>query len=99
MRVMRTLRYFGLVCCLVVVLAANGAAQSVPIDLGATIPNVRAMAAFAVNDSGHVVGRFNLSPYGPTHGFRWTPTGGSVDLAPGRRSWAFDVSNAGQVVG
>jgi probable HAF family extracellular repeat protein len=96
---MRTLRYAGLVCCLVVVLAATGAAQSVPMDLGATIPNLRVMAAFAVNDSGHVVGRFNLTNYGPTHAFRWTPTGGAIDLAPGRRSWAFDVNNAGQVVG
>jgi len=97
---MRTLGYFGLVCCLVTVLAATGAAQSVPIDLGATIPHLRGtMAALAVNDSGHVVGRFNLSIYGPTHAFLWTPTGGALDLAPGRRSLAFDVNNAGQVVG
>ena len=96
---MRTLRYSGLVCCLVTVLAATGAAQSVPIDLGATIPNLRAMAPFAVNDSGHVVGLFHLSSFGPTHAFRWTPTAGALDLAPGHRSWAFDVNNAGQVVG
>ena len=94
------LRHSG-VFCLISFFAATGAgAQPVAIDIGTTLPaGSNRIVAFAVNDIGHVVGRFYLSTFGPPHAFVWTPAGGALELAPGRRSWAYDVNNAGQVVG
>jgi len=68
-------------------------------DLG-TLPGGDYSSAFAINDSGVVVGTSNTST--STHAFSWTPTQGLRDLgtAPGTNaSSALAINNKGQIVG
>src|SRR5678815_2445060 len=75
-------------------------------DLG-TLDGGTTSIARGINDRGEVVGQNVLPRIGPTepqtHAFLWTPTGGMQDLgALGgglTSSIAFDINNAGQVVG
>ena len=53
---------------------------------------------FAINDSGHVVGRsYTLSD--GNHPFLWTPETGIQDLNPIGAGTAYDINNSGQIVG
>jgi probable HAF family extracellular repeat protein len=68
-------------------------------DLG-TLPGGDYSSAFAINDSGIVVGTSNTST--STHAFSWTPTQGLADLGtlPGANaSSALAINNKGQIVG
>jgi probable HAF family extracellular repeat protein len=68
-------------------------------DLG-TLPGGDYSSAFAINDSGVVVGVSNTST--STHAFTWTPTQGLQDLgtAPGTNaSSALSINNKGQIAG
>lgn len=68
-------------------------------DLG-TLPGGDYSAAFAINDSGVVVGTSNTST--STHAFSWTPAQGLSDLGtlPGvNASSALAVNNQGQIAG
>src|SRR5579864_6448988 len=68
-------------------------------DLG-TLPGGDYSSAFAINDSGIVVGISNTST--STHAFTWTPTQGLRDLgtAPGTNaSSALSINNKGQIAG
>ena len=68
-------------------------------DLG-TLPGGDYSAAFAINDSGVVVGTSNTST--STHAFSWTPTQGLSDLGtlPGANaSSALAINNQGQIAG
>ena len=73
-----------------------------PQMLRALLPVPRGTKANAVNDSGVVVGGL-LNPRDFKHGFRWTPSGGVLDLgdlADGTGySEAHDVNDSGQIVG
>ena len=68
-------------------------------DLG-TLPGGDYSAAYAINDSGVVVGTSNTST--STHAFSWTPTQGLSDLGilPGANaSSALAINNHGQIAG
>lgn len=68
-------------------------------DLG-TLPGGDYSAAFAINDSGVVVGTSNTST--STHAFSWTPAKGLSDLGtlPGANaSAALAINNQGQIAG
>ena len=68
-------------------------------DLG-TLPGGDYSSAFAINDSGIVVGTSNTST--STHAFSWTPAQGLQDLGtlPGANaSSALAINNQGQIVG
>jgi probable HAF family extracellular repeat protein len=68
-------------------------------DLG-TLPGGDYSAAYAINDSGTVVGTSNTST--STHAFSWTPTLGLRDLGtlPGANaSSALAINNQGQIAG
>ena len=68
-------------------------------DLG-TLPGGDYSSAFAINDSGVVVGTSNTST--SSHAFSWTPAQGLRDLGtlPGANaSSAFAVNNQGQIAG
>lgn len=68
-------------------------------DLG-TLPGGDYSAAFAINDSGVVVGTSNTST--STHAFSWTPAQGLSDLGtlPGvNASSALAINNQGQIAG
>jgi len=68
-------------------------------DLG-TLPGGDYSAAFAINDSGMVVGTSNTST--STHAFSWTPTQGLSDLGtlPGANaSSALAINNQGRIAG
>lgn len=68
-------------------------------DLG-TLPGGDYSSAFAINDSGVVVGVSNTST--SAHAFTWTPTQGLRDLgtAPGTNaSSALSINNKGQIAG
>ena len=68
-------------------------------DLG-TLPGGDYSAAFAINDSGVVVGTSNTST--STHGFSWTLAQGLSDLGTlpgGNASSALAINNQGQIVG
>ncbi len=68
-------------------------------DLG-TLPGGDYSSAFAINDSGVVVGTSNMST--STHAFSWTPAQGLQDLGtlPGANaSSALAINNQGQIVG
>jgi len=68
-------------------------------DLG-TLPGGDYSAAFAINDSGIVVGTSNTST--STHAFSWTPTQGLSDLGTlpgGNASSALAINNQGQIAG
>jgi len=68
-------------------------------DLG-TLPGGDYSSAFALNDSGIVVGTSNTST--STHAFSWTPAQGLQDLGtlPGANaSSALAINNQGQIVG
>ena len=68
-------------------------------DLG-TLPGGDYSSAFALNDSGVVVGTSNTST--STHAFSWTPAQGLQDLGtlPGANaSSALAINNQGQIVG
>jgi len=71
--------------------------------LGATDPGFSEGEAYAINDSGMVVGFGRATGGSVTHAFRWTPGGGMQDLGdlPGGLdgSQAYDVNEAGQIVG
>jgi probable HAF family extracellular repeat protein len=58
------------------------------------------IAAYGINDAGHVVGSGTTSPTAQ-HAFLWTPTAGMRDLGTlgGPSSRAYAISNAGHVVG
>jgi probable HAF family extracellular repeat protein len=65
-----------------------------------TLPGGDYSSAFAINDSGIVVGTSNTST--STHAFSWTPTQGLRDLgtAPGTNaSSAMSINNKGQIAG
>jgi probable HAF family extracellular repeat protein len=70
----------------------------VDLTLGGSVSN-----AWAVNDSGQVVGQSNTAgdPGCCPHAFSWTQSGGIVDLGTlgGRESKAWAVNDSGQVVG
>jgi len=92
---------FVLPALLLTVLAAGplfAAAPSYTItDLGSLGGN---SVARAVNEFGQVVGTYEPS-LGKTCAFLWTPQGGLLDL-PGRggdNTFAYDINNAGQIVG
>ena len=78
---------------------AAAAQPWVATDIGAT-HGVTTSVAYAVSDTGQVVGRYTTAG-GETHAFSWTRSGGFVDLGTlgGTYSAAFGVNNAGQVVG
>jgi probable HAF family extracellular repeat protein len=68
-------------------------------DLG-TLPGGDYSSAFAINDSGVVVGTSNIST--SMHGFSWTASHGLRDLGtlPGATaSSAFSINNRGQIAG
>jgi probable HAF family extracellular repeat protein len=68
-------------------------------DLG-TLPGGDYSSAFAINDSGIVVGTSNTST--SSHAFSWTPTEGLHDLGtlPGSNaSSAFSINNQGEIAG
>ncbi|HXA83460.1 MAG TPA: HAF repeat-containing protein [Candidatus Dormibacteraeota bacterium] len=68
-------------------------------DLG-TLPGGDYSSAFAINDSGVVVGTSNTST--SSHAFSWTPAQGLRDLGtfPGANaSSAFSINNQGQIAG
>lgn len=68
-------------------------------DLG-TLPGGDYSAAFAINDSGVVVGTSNTAV--SMHAFSWTPSHGLTDLGtlPGANaSSAFSINNQGQIAG
>jgi probable HAF family extracellular repeat protein len=56
--------------------------------------------AYAINDSGTVVGQADLAN-GDQHAFSWTQSGGMQDLGTlgGHESVAFGINDAGQIVG
>lgn len=68
------------------------------IDLG-TLGGTNSYA-FAVTDTGQVVGNSNRAE-GSMHAFFWTQAAGMIDLGTlgGRNSFAASVNGAGQVVG
>src|SRR5207249_4345433 len=78
--------------------AADG--PFIPIDLG-TLLGGSTSFAYAVNDSGQVVGFSETAAGGAFHAFLWTAAGGAVDLGTlgGRGSEAHGVNASGQVVG
>jgi len=68
-------------------------------DLG-TLPGGDYSSAFAINDSGVVVGSSNIST--SSHAFQWTPSQGMHDLGtlPGANaSAAFSINSQGQIGG
>jgi probable HAF family extracellular repeat protein len=68
-------------------------------DLG-TLPGGDYSSAFAINDSGVVVGTSNTST--STHAFSWTPAQGLLDLGtlPGANaSSALSINNQGEIAG
>jgi probable HAF family extracellular repeat protein len=75
-------------------------------DLG-TLDGARSSTARDINDHGQVVGESTFPPVGPrqpaTHAFVWTLGEGMLDLGTLSEaltsSIAFDINNAGQVVG
>ena len=77
--------------------ATKAAGQVVPIDLGA--PDSTPAIPSAVNDRGEVVGYLVLPGTAGTHAFVAAPWSRMLDLTPDRRSAAFDINNAGQIVG
>ena len=89
-------RTISVLSLILVCSATRAVAQPTPIDLGA-IPAARTVA-WAVNNHGVVPGYLDLGRTG-THAFLATPERGIVDLTPNRRGSAFDVNDAGQVVG
>ena len=97
------MRSIGMVILGVVVMGASalGEVRYHVTDLG-TLGN--GTWAWAVNDSGHVVGYSTFDPATPgkfNHAFLWTAEGGIQDLGDfgGGHSSAFDINNHGVVVG
>jgi probable HAF family extracellular repeat protein len=68
------------------------------VDLG-TLGGSQSLA-YAIHDSGQVVGSSTLSGNVTSHAFLWTGVGGMVDLGSlGGHSGARGVTASGQVVG
>src|SRR5207245_72610 len=102
-----------MLACFAGLLFGTFAVLSLPVEVGASSPNVVAQptdlgtlggtssGAIAVSASGQVVGESTTAGDTATHAFSWTAGGGMVDLGAlgGTTSVASAVSDRGQVVG
>jgi probable HAF family extracellular repeat protein len=79
--------------------AFSWTAEGGMVDLG-TLGGANSYA-YAVNDSGQVVGYSYIPGDAAFHAFSWTADGGMVDLGTlgGANSYAYAVNDSGQVVG